>query len=184
MGANAHPSDPQCVQGCDMSCAHSIDQGAICMNAQSSSQLMPSILPCQGCKFGCSVGGVGGQHESLTNQNLPIIFGCIDFYTAQCNYNTASGDGSYDAALAEFAACAEIEPEPTGYCHGAISSAAFLRNQDVCMGGSRTNIGFHIRIPFRVNQIGAGTYTFRMHADYGMGSFIGVDGAEHSPGNT
>ena len=51
------------------------------------------------------------------------------------------------------------------------------------MGGSRTNIGFHIRIPFRVNQIGAGTYTFRMHADYGLGSFIGVDGAEHTTGD-
>ena len=23
-----------------------------------------------------------------------------------------------------------------------------------------------------------------MHADYGLGSFIGVDGAEHTPGNT
>ena len=28
-----------------------------------------------------------------------------------------------------------------------------------------------------------GLYTFRMHADYGLGSFIGVDGAEHTPGN-
>ena len=27
-------------------------------------------------------------------------------------------------------------------------------------------------------------FTFRMHADYGLGSFIGVDGAEHTPGNT
>jgi len=29
-----------------------------------------------------------------------------------------------------------------------------------------------------------GQYQFRMHADYGLGSFIGVDGAEHTPGNT
>ena len=29
-----------------------------------------------------------------------------------------------------------------------------------------------------------GTYQFRLHADYGLGSFIGVDGAEHTPGNT
>ena len=47
---------------------------------------------------------------------------------------------------------------------------------------SNSAIGFHIRIPFRSNT--GGTYTFRMHADYGLGSFIGVDGAEHTPGNT
>jgi hypothetical protein len=180
----ATPSDPQCVNGCDVSCTHSIDQGAICMNAQSTSQLMPSIAPCQGCKFGCSVGGTGGQHESLTDQTLPIIFGCIDFYTARCHYDATNGGGSYQAALSEFATCAEVEPEPTGYCHGAISSAAALRNQDVCMSGSTTDIGFHIRIPFRVNPVGTGAYSFRMHADYGLGSFIGVDGAEHTPGNT
>ena len=40
----ASPSDPQCVNGCDVSCTHSIDQGAICMNAQSTSQLMPAVL--------------------------------------------------------------------------------------------------------------------------------------------
>jgi len=36
-------------------------------------------------------------------------------------------------------------------------------------------VGFHIRIPFRVNM--PGTYTFRQHADYGTGAFVGVDGA-------
>ena len=51
----------------------------------------------------------------------------------------------------------------------------------VFAGGSTTNIGFHIRIPFVCHF--AGVYHFRMHADYGMGSFIGVDGAEHTPGN-
>ena len=44
------------------------------------------------------------------------------------------------------------------------------------------NIGFHIRIPFHVNT--AGVYQFRIHADYGRGSFLGVDGAEHTPGNS
>ena len=34
-----------------------------------------------------------------------------------------------------------------------------------------------------MTPIGAGSYTFRMHADYGMGSFIGVDGATRTPGN-
>ena len=44
------------------------------------------------------------------------------------------------------------------------------------------DIGFHIRIPFIVTM--AGTYAFRMHADYGRGSYTGVDGAEHTPGAT
>ena len=40
---------------------------------------------------------------------------------------------------------------------------------------------FHIRIPFVVNMLG--TYNFRMHADYGRGGFIGVDGAQYTGGN-
>jgi hypothetical protein len=45
------------------------------------------------------------------------------------------------------------------------------------MGGAQDNIGFHIRIPFKAN-IG-GTYTFRMHADYGLGSFLGAGRRAH-----
>jgi hypothetical protein len=41
--------------------------------------------------------------------------------------------------------------------------------------------GFHIRIPFLVNL--QGDYTFRAHVDYGSGSFMGVDGAEFTPGD-
>ena len=47
--------------------------------------------------------------------------------------------------------------------------------------GAVSRVSLQIRIPFRVLQ--AGTFTFRMHADFGLGSFIGVDGAEHTPGN-
>lgn len=88
---------------------------------------------------------------------------------------------AYSRALREFAQCADHSPQPVGYCHGSIMSAGLLSNQAVCDQGSTLNIGFHIRIPFRTLQ--AGTFTFRMHADYGLGSFIGVDGAEHTPGN-
>ena len=28
-----------------------------------------------------------------------------------------------------------------------------------------------------------GVYSFRLHADYGTGSFVGVDGAEFTPGD-
>ena len=36
-------------------------------------------------------------------------------------------------------------------------------------------------MPFAINT--PGDYTFRMHADYGSGSFMGVDGAEYTPGD-
>ena len=49
----------------------------------------------------------------------------------------------------------------------------------VCVAGSSENIAFHIRIPFLVEA--EGTFHFRYHADFGLGSFIGVDGAEHTP---
>ncbi len=115
---------------------------------------------------------------------------------------------TYSRALRAFATCAEVMPEPMGYCHGALSSAAQLSNQAVCVAGATTDIGktncsnlmlphpdalpkccllyssgFHIRIPFTVSPIGEGTYSFRMHADFGLGSFLGVDGATHAPGN-
>jgi hypothetical protein len=79
--------------------------------------------------------------------------------------------------------CAGVNPQPPGYCRGSLLSAALLSNHDVCLNGATTDIGYHIRIPFRVN-LGGGTFHFRMHADYGMGTFVGVDGAEHTPGNT
>ena len=119
-----------------------------------------------------------------------MVFGCVDYYTAQCHYSVTTAAvggcatcGSYTAALREFAQCVEVTATGmVGYCHGSITSAAQLSNQAVCDQGSARNIGFHIRIPFRVNV--AGAYQFRLHADYGLGSFIGVDGAEMTPGNT
>lgn len=65
-------------------------------------------------------------------------------------------------AMRAFAECAEVLPEPIGYCHDAINDARFLANHDVCMGaglddpatpdvdetvGATSDIGFHIRIP-------------------------------------
>ena len=126
---------------------------------------------------------VFGQGGGQANTELEVIFGCIDFYSTQCQYDaTTNSNGDFTRALAEFANCASSPTEPTGYCHGSITSAGALRNQDVCLGGSQRDIAFHIRIPFHVYT--PGQYSFRMHADYGLGSFIGVDGAEHTPGNT
>jgi hypothetical protein len=109
--------------------------------------------------------------------------------------------GTYMWAMRAFARCSEVRPQAPGYCHGSLTSAAQLANHEVCAGpnvndeewradmsaghvdagGATTDIGFHIRMPFYI--VTAGNYNFRMHADYGSGSFMGVDGAEYTPGN-
>eukprot|EP01051_Picozoa_sp_SAG22_P000021 SAG22_NODE_1_length_62449_cov_158.689270_21_plen_493_part_00 len=120
-----------------------------------------------------------GTHPGQHGQN--ILFSCIQFSSTHCSYDATTNGGDFDAALRQFAICAGME-QPEGYCHGALTSAAQLRNGDVCTNGANSDIGFHIRIPFVINE--AGMYQFRMHADYGNGAFIGIDGAEHTPGNT
>eukprot|EP01052_Picozoa_sp_SAG31_P043204 SAG31_NODE_7121_length_1783_cov_2.448931_2_plen_73_part_01 len=53
-----------------------------------------------GCALDGGNGAAGPNSGGVTN-NQPIIFGCIDFYSAQCDYNAnENSDGSYDAALA------------------------------------------------------------------------------------
>ena len=172
-------SDPTETIGCNSGCSHHLDQGAICYAAGQASNLQPYLQRCQGCGNGC---GIVGEEGTRVDDSQTIFFNCIDYYTAQCQYDsTTNARGSYLRALNEFTACAETGGHTAGYCHGALTEAAVLSNQDVCQGGSNTNIAFHIRIPFlaEVEQ----TIHFRYHADFGAGSFIGVDGAEHTPGN-
>ena len=118
--------------------------------------------------------------EPENEPSMALVFGCVSFASVQCSFDVSSSDGSYDGALAEFTACANRD-QPPGYCRASLANAQYLRNEDVCEGGVNSDIGFHITIPFRCNL--AGTYHFRFHADYGRGSHIGVDGAQHSPGN-
>ena len=188
----------------DPACTHSIDQGVICMlqdSLQSRNQGLTD--PCSRQHL------VGAQ-----NQDQPAVFACVEYYSTNCIYDVtnnelANGMGSYMKAMRAFATCAEVIPEPCGYCHDAINNARFLSNHDVCAGcdgngnfgsatggqsytndgstgaatgGATTDIGFHIRVPFRVNT--AGLFTFRYHMDMGLGSFMGVDGPEFRPGNT
>ena len=188
----AHANDMGCTNGCSVNCMHSIDQGAICFtNGQTTSNVKPSIPTCTGPQAnGLGPGGALSQVQGCTGcgadgaLDQAIVFGCIDFYSTACNFDASNANthtNTYSRALRGFAACAEVIPEVLGYCHGALSSAAALSNQAVCVNGQTTNIGFHVRIPFSV--VTAGTFTFRMHADYGLGSFIGVDGATNTPGN-
>jgi len=180
--AAGNPTDPTGVAGVDPSCTHAIDQGAICEDDRVNGRMKAGIEVCGGAKMGLAASG-----QTPTNQ--PAVFGCVDYYTAQCHYSVTNAEvggcatcASYTRALREFAQCVErTSSGMTGYCHGSLGTTAHLANQYVCNGGVNRNIGFHIRLPFLVNQ--AGEYTFRMHADYGLGSFIGVDGAEHTPGN-
>lgn len=182
--------DPRCINGClgadglqgtsddtvDPQCVHTVDLGAICHNSDSPSNVALPI--CQG----------SGSQSMLTSRDAtqPVVFGCVDYYTTACTYditntNLANNLGSFSDAMRAFAVCADAAIETPGYCHGSLQSAASLGNQVVCTGGVTTNIGYHVRIPFRVHM--PGSYSFRMHADYGLGSYIGVDGAEFTPGN-
>ena len=95
-------------------------------------------------------------------------------------------------AMQAFAACADVTPEPVGYCHGSLMSASHLANHEVCTGtvddqstpdvdesqGATENIGFHIRVPFVVNL--PGLYSFRYHMDMGLGSFMVLTPLNHS----
>ena len=171
-------------------CLHEVDQGAICY--ETAEALDQVAVP--------RCGGAGtvswfwrGDHDAQQ-----IAFGCIDYYTTQCTFDAStsglnthldqsaggasSNVGTYMWAMRAFARCTEVRPQAPGYCHGSISTAAQLSNHEVCTGGATTNIGYHIRMPFYT--VTPGDYTFRMHADYGLGSFMGVDGAEFTPGNT
>jgi hypothetical protein len=182
-------------------CTHAIDQGAMCYNPGSQGATKchthtgagqdgatcddwhgcdGGCVKCSGCSFGCASTDVSHPQD--------LIFGCVQFATTQCTYDvTSMADPSYAAALRIFVECQMVDPQPEGYCMGSLASAAYLSNQDVCQGpggaetgASNSNIGFHVRIPFRCNA--PGSYNFRYHADFGSGSFIGVDGPEHTPG--
>ena len=158
-------------------CPHAIDQGAVCYSDDAVTQLQDWAAQntCGGCDVGC---GLAGADNRRIEDTQTIFFGCIDFYSARCTFDATGGRGSYTRALNEFVACAEVGGHVAGYCHGSLKSAAMLRNQDVCVDGSAENIAFHIRIPFVAEA--EQTIHFRYHADFGQGSFIGVDGAQHT----
>ena len=205
------PQDPYCAVGCrgpdaqygtlddtiDSTCTHAIDQGAICMPQDYVNQVNPAVPPCR------AVGG-GGVGDS-GNSAQPAVFGCIEYFTTNCVYDVThtgvtaghGSVGSYVDAMRAFAACSTANMAVPGYCHGALQDGSMLSNHMVCLSGlpddpattdvdesagATTDIGFHIRIPFRVND--DGLYTFRYHMDMGLGSFMGVDGPEWRPGNT
>ena len=113
-----------------------------------------------------------------------VTFGCVDHWTAPCSYNAnqvASMGAGYPEALNAFTACVEAGAVVDGFCHVELDRAAGLSNQVACQSEVSTNIGFHTTIPFTVHI--AGLYRFRLHADYGNGGFIGVDGAAYLPGD-
>ena len=102
----------------------------------------------------------------------PISFSCVEYYSTNCIYDVtntelSNGLGSYMRAMRAFAECAEVIPEPVGYCHDSIDNARYLSNHEVCAGeadddpstpdvdegaGATTDIGFREWLRFRVLQ--------------------------------
>ena len=132
------PLDAAGTNGVDPTCTHSIDQGAICSNSRTSGRTNPGIAACSGCKFGCA---------AVAPTQYPAIFGCTDYYTAQCHYDVSNAEvagcatcGSYTRALRAFAQCVETTATGmVGYCHGALGTTAHLANSYVCEQGMNTN---------------------------------------------
>jgi hypothetical protein len=149
----------------DEQCSHQLDlHGVVCYDAEDQSQIQKSRDKCS------------PSTHHISNPNQPVIFGCIDFYSAHCRFN-ASEAPSFALSLEQFAVCSEML-QPPGYCHGSLRTAAQLRNEEVCECGASFDLGFHIRIPFYVQT--PGQCTFRVHAKFGRGSFMGINGVQAS----
>ena len=152
--------DQDCINGClgpdgrqgtlddtiDSTCTHAVDQGAICHDDSS-----PSRVALERCSGGCACTDTSDQ---------PIAFGCVDYFTTQCSYDITNSHlngresgagqrrGSYSFAMRAFAQCASVMPEPEGYCHGSLKSAAQLANHEVCSGSNNNqqragDVGVH-----------------------------------------
>lgn len=89
-----------------------------------------------GCR-GCGATGVCDRHRTEAEILQPVIFGCIDFYSAECLVDGTHMDGtvidnalgggdalvSYMSAMRTFAQCVNANIEVPGYCHGSLTDA-------------------------------------------------------------
>ena len=133
---------------------------------------------------GAAFGDLNPAVKDTTGQD--VVFGCIDYKTSKCT--TSMKGTTLNSARQAIINCRQMSKaaKDKGYCQKILTDTSKLRNQDVCNGGkgnkgSARNIGFHIRIPFRVNV--AGKYHFRYHVDMGKGGWIGVDNPTYHGGN-
>ena len=146
---------PPAGSGRGSDCTHAIDQGAMCYNEGTHGETKCHVhtaagmdtttcddwhgcdggcIKCSGCAFGCA----------STDANLAqdIMFGCVQFASTHCVHDaTGMADPSFAAALRIFTECAMMDPQPAGYCMGSLASAAYLSNQDVCMGSNADGSG-------------------------------------------
>ena len=90
--------------------------GAICYDDASPPQLSENVETCRGSAYSGTVG-------QTLEPGQPVVFGCIDYYSARCQYDVTNGDVGYMFAMRQFAQCTDVTPEPVGYCHGALKSA-------------------------------------------------------------
>ena len=86
--------------GADMStaCHHQIDQGAICYSDARPSQMNANVEECRGCGATAEcydTGAVGAgslwtQGNNAATGTQAVVFGCVEFYTAQCEYDVSN----------------------------------------------------------------------------------------------
>ena len=118
-------------------CTHAIDQGVMCEREGSSQAVNPNLQRCSGCGGGgCQLADAG-----LDRNDQAVSFSCIEFYSTSCVYDLtneqlANNMGSYMRAVRAFATCADVQPEPDGYCHGSLHDASKLANHEVCVGSN------------------------------------------------
>jgi len=75
-------------------CQHTVDQGAICHNSETAGSSRPQLPHCNGCGVGCASVECLRDPDDMRavdthygcNSVQPAVFGCISFYTTQCEF--------------------------------------------------------------------------------------------------
>jgi hypothetical protein len=85
----------------------------------------PGCQVCRGNAY-TQQGTTAGAHPQ------DLLFSCVQYHTTECIHDVTNNGGDYMSALTQFNICAGLSPQKAGYCQHTLTSAANLRNQDIC----------------------------------------------------
>lgn len=135
----------------DTTCSHAIDQGAICYDDSSPSQL--AVPVCRGCGGGgCALAG---------NTDQEVIFACIDYYTTQCTCECGATALLLSSSAPATAAAADEGASPCGRRRHRQPHQHLRGHARECVGGHRGFWRGHVPVgdagvcPLRVGHPGA-----------------------------